>query len=54
MLLQVLGRSNGEEDRMVWKASKSEGFSVKYFYSTLELEGKMFHFRESVVPLGSY
>ncbi|RVW12460.1 hypothetical protein CK203_093469 [Vitis vinifera] len=37
--LYTLGRSRGEEGRMVWKASKSGEFLMKSFYSALELEG---------------
>ena len=37
----MLGRSTGEEDKIVWKASKSGAFSVKSFYSTLQLQGEV-------------
>ena len=39
--LYTLGRSRGEEGRMVWKASKSGEFLMKSFYSALELEGEV-------------
>ena len=39
--LNKFGRIRGEEDKMVWKASKSGLFSVRSFYNALEVEGEV-------------
>ncbi|RVW79719.1 Calmodulin-binding protein 60 B [Vitis vinifera] len=39
--LNKFGRIRGEEDKMVWKASKSGLFSVRSFYNALEAEGEV-------------
>ena len=39
--LSKFGRFREEEDKMVWKASKNEVFSVRSFYNALEEKGEV-------------
>ena len=39
--LNEFGRIRGEEDKMVWKASKNGVFSMRSFRDALEVKGEM-------------